>query len=332
MATAAERAAYVNAVLGADTLKGTADMVSYFDKQDQTHSMAAQHGGPAFLPGHREMMNRYEVLLRETDPVLTLLYWDWTTDPANTTCGVNLMTTAFMGAANGVVAAPFSSLHANGVGANSRAGTVYSTGLTCAMHTGDWTYPPPQLYRAKSAGLPGASSDTTVLSRITFPNFGVMENNPHGTAHGYMSAGCTIGNIGNIATAAQAPFFFLLHANCNRLWAMGQRNSSYVSRRAPASVYGTSGVDPSITGTMPPWDGSSGIPPWTSTPGDCTCPKTAKDASNVDPPVYNNGAAHHSHPHGQPIVRDRNPVASAQPVELFVFRRGRRARLSAGAH
>src|SRR5258707_15789892 len=100
-ATDAERTAYLNAVLGADALKWTADMVSYFDKQDQIHQLAAQHGVPAFLPWHREFMNRYEILLRQTAPTVTLLYWDWTTDPTNSTGGFNLMTTNFMGTANG---------------------------------------------------------------------------------------------------------------------------------------------------------------------------------------------------------------------------------------
>ena len=285
-ASPAERTAYVNAVLGAATIKWTADLVSYFSKQDQIHELAAQHGVPSFLPWHREMMSRYEVLLRETDPTVTLLYWDWTTDPVNSTGGVDLMTAAFMGAANGVVGAPFSlsGFTANGVCGNARAGLVFSTSSFCSLHSGDWTFPPPELYRGKAAGLPGTLSDGTVLAPANFPTFRGMEGNPHGTAHVYM--GSLGGNIGSVPTAAEDPFFFLLHANVDRLWAMWQRDISSVSRRDAATCYGTESGTLSITGTMPPWDGSSSMPPWTGSPGDFTYGKTSLDASVVDAPVY----------------------------------------------
>ena len=285
-ATAGERTAYVNAVLGAATIKWTADLVSYFSKQDQIHELAAQHGVPAFLPWHREMMSRYEVLLRETDPTVTLLYWDWTTDPTSSTGGVNLMTPAFMGAANGVVGAPFSlaGFTANGVCANARAGFVFSTFTSCSLHSGDWTYPPPELYRGKASGLPGTLGDAVVLGPTTFPTFRGMEGNPHGTAHVYL--GNSGGNIGSVPTAAEDPIFFLLHANVDRLWAMWQRDPSNPGRLDAATCYGTEGTTLSITGTMPPWNGSSGMPPWTSSPGDYTYAKTSKDASVVDAPVY----------------------------------------------
>jgi hypothetical protein len=292
--TAAERTAYVNAVLGADTLKWTADLVSYFDKQDQVHEKAAQHSVEAFLPWHREMMNRYEILLRETDPTLTLLYWDWTTDPTNSTGGVNLMTSSFLGTANGVVGAPFASLHANGVCTNARAGEVFpSTTSLCLLHADDWTYPPPSIYRSKMAGSPvtalGADSDAFRLSQTTFPSFRDMEGNPHGIAHIYMAddkGGTELANLGIIEHAAEAPFFFLLHANCDRLWAMWQRDAGFVSRRNPPTAYGTESTSASITNTMPPWNGKSGIKPWTSSPGDYTYAKTAKDPSVVDAPIY----------------------------------------------
>ncbi len=287
-ASDAERAAYLSAVLGADTLKWTADMVSYFDKQDQIHQLAAQHGVPAFLPWHREMMNRYEILLRQTVPTVTLLYWDWTTDPANSTGGFNLMTTNFMGAANGDVGAPLTSLQASGVCTNARDGWLYpfSAGIACGTHTNDWTYPPPNLYRDKAAGQPLVNSDAMVLAPTNFPLFRDMEGDPHGASHGYLSG--AQGNIGFVDAAAEDPFFFLLHCNCDRLWAMWQRtnNLSYLGRRDAATVYGTESKDSNITNSMPPWDGSTGIEPWTKTPGDYTYAKNCRDPSIVDAPVY----------------------------------------------
>src|SRR5260221_3901699 len=208
------------------------------------------------------------------------------------------MTTSFMGTANGVLGAPFSSLHANGVCASSRDGWVFPVTTsctypdgppTCTMHSSDWTYPPPNVYRHKCSGAPAANSDATVLALGAYPLFRGLESNPHGTAHTYMGGcGCSqsAGNLAYIPAAAEDPFFFLLHANCDRLWATWQRHIGNIGRRDPATVYGTDGVNARITSTMQPWDGSSGIPPWTGGVGSYTYAKTPKDASVVDPPFY----------------------------------------------
>src|SRR5919202_7105484 len=55
--------------------------VSYWFKQDEIHQATHVHGGPAFLPWHRELCNRFEKLLRKYDKRLSLHYWDWNTDP-----------------------------------------------------------------------------------------------------------------------------------------------------------------------------------------------------------------------------------------------------------
>jgi hypothetical protein len=49
-----------------------------------------EHRGPEFLPWHRELCNRFEHLLRDVDPDLSLHYWDWNEDPHE------LFTPAFM--------------------------------------------------------------------------------------------------------------------------------------------------------------------------------------------------------------------------------------------
>src|SRR5260370_11274669 len=92
------------------------DGVTYWDKQEDIHKNAHEagqdvHGGPAFLPWHRELCNRLEALLRKVDPQLSLHYWDWTTDPRATPDGVggvvNLFTPQVMGSAQGYVGPPF---------------------------------------------------------------------------------------------------------------------------------------------------------------------------------------------------------------------------------
>src|SRR6266852_336335 len=75
--------------------------VSNWFKQDEIHQATHVHGGPAFLPWHRELCNRFEAMLREVDPDLSLHYWDWNTDPAA------LFDETFMGSANGDAGAPW---------------------------------------------------------------------------------------------------------------------------------------------------------------------------------------------------------------------------------
>lgn len=90
------------------------DGVSKWVKQDKIHEATSKwvhhdhddthadvHAEAVFLPWHRELCNRFELLLREVDPWLSLHYWDWTEDPRQTTDGaggtVNLFTEEFMG-------------------------------------------------------------------------------------------------------------------------------------------------------------------------------------------------------------------------------------------
>src|SRR2546430_8431756 len=80
--------------------------VTWWFKQDEIHQATHVHGGPEFVPWHREIVNRFEELLRRINPLLSLHYWNWTQDPraipnANLGGGVvgtlNLFTAGFMG-------------------------------------------------------------------------------------------------------------------------------------------------------------------------------------------------------------------------------------------
>jgi hypothetical protein len=81
--------------------------VSYWFKQDEIHQSSHVHGCPAFLPWHREMLNRFEALLRTVHPQLSLHYWDWSLDPSHMPDGeggfINLFDSEFMGNADGTV-------------------------------------------------------------------------------------------------------------------------------------------------------------------------------------------------------------------------------------
>jgi hypothetical protein len=81
--------------------------ITYWDMQEQIHKDAHAHGsdvhgGPAFAPWHRVLINRLEALLRQVDPRLSLHYWDWTTDPRVATADRQaLFTPTFMGNPSG---------------------------------------------------------------------------------------------------------------------------------------------------------------------------------------------------------------------------------------
>jgi hypothetical protein len=81
--------------------------VSYWFKQDEIHQSSHVHGCPQFLPWHREICNRFEGLLRQMNPLLSLHYWDWNQDPAHLPDGdggfFSLFDSEFMGNADGTV-------------------------------------------------------------------------------------------------------------------------------------------------------------------------------------------------------------------------------------
>lgn len=264
--TNAERDAYRAALQKIATdpalrLAGT----SYWHMQQVVHSPTTggpQHGVPAFLPWHREMVNRFEILMREADPTVTLLYWRVNQDPR---VGVNLFSTGatgFMGAASGTVADPL-------------------TGLR-----------PPTLSRNVAFTTRAPENDATVASRGAYDEFalllesqrrnssGVLEGGNHDIAHPYI--GGASGQMRFPSVSAQDPAFFLLHTDIDRLWANWQRAPGQFTRLDTVSAYGTTASSPSIVGTMGPWDGVRGTAPWNTQPR----AKVSRDASVVDPPIY----------------------------------------------
>ena len=252
--TAAERTAYLNALLDIDANVALqySDGVQYWDKQNDVHdSLGVLHGVPGFLPWHREFLNRLEVLMRESDPLLTLLYWDWTSDPL-TANGVNLFSTTFMGASNGTVGAPLVPLQ------------------------------PPTLTRDLGFFSFTPDSDGSLLGNSTYPSFrSDIENVPnHNSVHGHV--GGWFGQISSTATAAQDPFFFFLHGNVDRLWAQWQRDPNNPGRLDPASTYGTNATSTSITNDLDPWAGE--FLPWTN-PAEQAL-KDSLHPSVVSPPFY----------------------------------------------
>lgn len=277
-----ERDRLRNAIIELDRTKRYPDGVSYWDKQDQIHQATHVHHGPAFMPWHRELCNRFEALLREVDHDLSLHYWDWTTDPRNSPDGsggtVNLFSTGpsgFMGSANGRAGAPFDTLDNNGVFAGSRD------------QTGNPSSPPREIRREVEPGRPSIPSDRTILTtgdnlpkENQWSAWRIALERAHDTVHGYIG-----GNIGRLHAAFEDPFVFLLHSNVDRLWAMWQLAPGKQWRLDSNQVYGIEGNHSSIVENLEPWAGGTGTRPW-APPDNQQLVKNSKHPSVVTPPAY----------------------------------------------
>ena len=258
-ASATEMADYVTAIQTIDTAGFQfPDGSTYFDKQDLVHFNlfnSGIHNSLRFLPWHREFVNRYEALLREVKPALTLLYWDWTTDPSPTIIGPG----GFMGVSSGAVGAPFAGF---GLSRGKPAGAPTAAGL-----------------------LPGYQTVTTLPSANYSTLWSNVEVPSHNAAHCYINGTMCSGN------AARDPIFFMLHANCDRIWALWQRkNSANVDPWTPSQAYDASQAAAAITSDLRPWDGTDGFSPWQNQiPGDpngYVIHKTPTHHSIVYPPTY----------------------------------------------
>ncbi|MGF7210311.1 hypothetical protein GGE65_004918 [Skermanella aerolata] len=283
----AERASFVAAVKQIDLLSYS-DGVSYWDKQDQIHQATHSHGGPNFIPWHREICNRFEKLIQQVDPDLALHYWDWTEDPRAASDGqggtVDLMTDTFFGTGSGMVAGVLAPLHNQGNIAGSRDAT------------GNPANPPQSIIRNLNAGAPGSPSDNSLITgsagqpqSTQWLSFRTAVEGAHDSVHGFFGPGS---NIRNAHRSFEDPFVFLLHSNVDRLFAQWQTQPGFEWRLDPNQVYGdessTTGTD-GILDSLAPWDGTAdtGAPihPWTAGSTEISL-KNSRDPSIVRPPCY----------------------------------------------
>jgi Mg-chelatase subunit ChlD len=280
--------------------------VSYWFKQDEIHQATHVHGTPAFLPWHRELCNRFEAMLREVDPDLSLHYWDWNQDPTP------LFTANFMGSAQGDVGAPWlaAGLYnpnpnpADNYRDNNVHGLQNRSGNTSYEQHSNPADPPKTLTRNTQAGAPpvGTSNfdnthwatDAEFINTTDFPAFdALMQGHAHFHAHDWIG-----GNLSDPHMSFRDPFVFLLHSNVDRLWATWQTQPGHPERLDPNQAYGSYGTDPTINAALEPWAGESGwqtLPdseighwptrPWYS-PENLQVSKTSKDLSVVLPACY----------------------------------------------
>jgi hypothetical protein len=269
----AERDRFLAAILQLDSTMIYPDGVTFWDKQEDIHKNAHLagvdvHAGPGFVPWHRELVNRFEQLLREIDPDLSLHYWDWTFDPRTTAGGrVNLFTSMFMGSDQGDAGPPFASFESTEGGGHTHVWRAVNSGSSSLSSS------------------PVSLTDAQVTGSPTWEDFNNAIQQVHGDAHGFVGGTITFSHY-----SFHDPFVFLLHSNVDRLYAMWQTQAMHSERLNPATIYHNDSADPGLNGPVEPWAGNLANPslqlrPW-APPDNQQEYKTYKDPSIVTPPCY----------------------------------------------
>ena len=266
--------------------------VTWWFKQDEIHQSTHVHGGPEFVPWHREIVNRLEAMLRQINPQLSLHYWDWTQDPrsipnANLGGGtigtLNLFTPNFMGyggATSQVIGPPWQ----NAV-APWRSDGYYVPGVTPDRDsTGNPADPPREVRRFVSGTPITAAQDNAIVNAGDYATMRGLLESAHNAMHGFVA-------MGGAHISFRDPFVFLLHSNVDRLFARWQTDPAHPERLIPSTVYGSESGNAGLNGTIPPW---AGTPPTVrpfASPENQQVAKTYKDPSVVAPPRYDTNLA-----------------------------------------
>ncbi len=258
--SAAERTAYVAAVLAlkaAPSIAGTANRYDDF-VQEHVNSMtggnAWAHRRPAFLPWHREYLRRFELALQAHNPSVTLPYWDWTVDnlPSSSIWNNN-----FMGG--------------NGTGPNAEV----TTG-PFAHNTGNWNLTiggTAFLQREFGIDVPALPTTIQVSDCLLQTPYDGPNWNDSGSLvsfrnrlEGWFGAGSIhnrvhrwVGGSMQPASSPNDPVFFLHHCNIDRLWAQWQREHPAEPYR-PQGVGGEVGpAGHNLNDSMQPWGGAATV-------------------------------------------------------------------------
>jgi hypothetical protein len=284
--------------------------VSWWFKQDEIHQATHVHGGPEFIPWHREIVNRLEDMLRAINPQLSLHYWDWTQNPTNisnanlgggTTGYLNLFTSSFMGYGGSSPA---------DIGEPWLGAGYYVPGATNYRSTDPFdpvnhnpADPPREVTRYVSGSPEPAQTDIDILAADDFADMRDLMEAAHNRMHGYV-------NMGSPHISFRDPFVFLLHSNVDRLFARWQTDPAHTPRLSGDTVYGSESGSTGLNGNIEPWAGDiPSVRPW-APPENLGVPKSYKHASVVFPPCYD---TNHT---SVPIVEVQN-AGTPQPVINF---------------
>lgn len=286
---------------------GVPGHVSWWFKQDEIHQATHVHQGPEFLPWHRELVNRFEAMLRQVNPQLSMHYWDWTEDPrslANANLSpappgtLNLFTADFMGF-GGTSPSPIGPPWQNAVAPFLSDG-FYVPGVSPDRDGpgGTPADPPDEVSRSVSGSPATVGGDTAILAATDYAVMRGLLESVHNDMHGFV-------NMGDQHISFRDPFVFLLHSGVDRLFAEWQANPAepaYPARLMGETVYGSetdvdvtvlAGIQ-NVSHLVEPWStghsfdqfGSEHFTrPWYA-PENQGEPHNYKVASIVTPPCY----------------------------------------------
>jgi tyrosinase len=250
--TAAEKAAFVAAV---KALKANGQYDVFVQQHRAAFMSGANdpaHGGPGFLPWHREYLRRFERALQTIDPGVSIPYWDWTIDRSTT---ATIWANDFMGG--------------NGSGPSQQV----TTG-PFAFNTGQWpiTVNDPgetRPFLRRAFGVMGVlpSAQGVMNAQAVVPYDSAPWNRSSSTNSSYRNRlEEVIHNPGHMwvggsmmdMSSPNDPVFWLHHCNIDRLWADWQCKHPTESYLPPT---GTAGVvaGHALDDPMPPWQGE--LPP-----------------------------------------------------------------------
>jgi hypothetical protein len=292
--------------------------VTWWFKQDEIHQATHVHGGPEFLPWHREIVNRLEEMLRQINPQLSLHYWDWTQDPTaipngnlggGTTGTLNLFTSNFMGY-GGSSPAP--------IGEPWLSAGYYVPGASPDRDSSNNPADPPNGVNRSVVGSPASTGDdNAVLNATDYAQMRLLLENVHDAMHGFV-------RMGGQHISFRDPFVFLLHSNVDRLVARWQTDPAHPERIEPTTVYGSESGDSGLNSNVEPWSGGLATRPWAA-PENQGVPHTYKHPSIVFPPCYDTN--HTAIPIVQvmnvgtpPVINFNDVPAGETAVRAAVFR------------
>jgi hypothetical protein len=283
--------------------------VTWWFKQDEIHQATHVHGGPEFIPWHREIVNRLEDMLRQINPQLSLHYWDWKQDPraipnANLGGGnrgtLNLFTADFMGY-GGSTSEPIGPPWQNAVAPWRNDGFYLPGANPDRITSGNPADPPSTVTRFVSGSPITAQTENDILNTLDFADMRLLMESAHNAMHGFV-------NMGGAHISFRDPFVFLLHSGQDRIYARWQTDPTHPERLSGDTVYGRESGDPGLNGNVEPWSTGHSVDsfgqehftrPWYA-PEKQGVPHTYKHPLIVFPPCYDTNLS------GIPLIQVMN--------------------------
>ncbi len=207
------------------------------------------HGGPAFLPWHREYLRRFEAALMAVDARVTLPYWNWgLADPSETDAlfGDDRLGPREGKAATGAITSGYFSKG----GRNELGWTIHPSLRISTEDT---------LQRGESWPLTSLPAMREMLSTLALPSY--TDFHPELEEVCGAVRGVVGGHMSDDEISPNDPLFFLHHAQVDRLWALWQLRHPDARHYVGSSAPGQGASD-----NMWPWNASASAPrsgwPW----------------------------------------------------------------------